>query len=294
MLGGGRRQACARDVQERPVAHAPDIEAPGRGCRSAASRQASSRSSGISSSRAKSFAVPVGITASLMPARAAGAATQAREPSPPATTSASGCDEMASSAASSGNSETSSPCSPKASGDVLVRPRIPSPGSSAARSKASGERSDERRLRLSERFRRLPCRPRRVRGLRSRWMGAAEDERLREYERGFRRAGLPLFIAERSAATDIFNRAVPLIGFVFLVEVLRRAQPRMVAARERRGGRGGPRPSSWSGSSSSTAHAGGRPSRSRRTSARPSSPRFVHRAGASCRSSSAASGSARS
>ena len=44
--------------------------------------------------------------------------------------------------------------------------------------------------------------------------------RLREYERGFRRAGLPLFIAERSAATDIFNRAVPLIGFVFLVEVL--------------------------------------------------------------------------
>ena len=51
-------------------------------------------------------------------------------------------------------------------------------------------------------------------------MGAAEDERLREYERGFRRAGLPLFIADRSAATDIFNRAVPLIGFVFLVEVL--------------------------------------------------------------------------
>ncbi len=51
-------------------------------------------------------------------------------------------------------------------------------------------------------------------------MEAAGDERLREYERGFRRAGLPLFIAERSAATDIFNRAVPLIGFVFLAEVL--------------------------------------------------------------------------
>jgi hypothetical protein len=51
-------------------------------------------------------------------------------------------------------------------------------------------------------------------------MEAAGDERLREYERGFRRAGLPLFIADRSAATDIFNRAVPLIGFVFLVEVL--------------------------------------------------------------------------
>jgi hypothetical protein len=49
---------------------------------------------------------------------------------------------------------------------------------------------------------------------------ATEDARLREYERGFRRAGLPLFIADRSAATDIFNRAVPLIGFVFLIEVL--------------------------------------------------------------------------
>jgi hypothetical protein len=51
-------------------------------------------------------------------------------------------------------------------------------------------------------------------------MEAASEDRLREYERGFRHAGLPLFIAERSAATDIFNRAVPLIGFVFLVEVL--------------------------------------------------------------------------
>ncbi len=71
--------------------------------------------------------------------------------------------------------------------------------------------------------------------------GTAEDERLREYERGFRRAGLPLFIAERSAATDIFNRAVPLIGFVFLAEVLRRAQPRVVASGQRRGGGGGAR-----------------------------------------------------
>ena len=50
-------------------------------------------------------------------------------------------------------------------------------------------------------------------------MSAAEEERLRDYERGFRRAGLPLFIAERSAATDIFNRAAPLIAFVFLAEV---------------------------------------------------------------------------
>jgi hypothetical protein len=51
-------------------------------------------------------------------------------------------------------------------------------------------------------------------------MEAAGDDRLREYERAFRRAGLPLFIAERSAATDIFNRAAPLIAFVFMAEVL--------------------------------------------------------------------------
>ncbi len=51
-------------------------------------------------------------------------------------------------------------------------------------------------------------------------MGSADETALREYERSFHRAGLPLFIAERSAATDIFNRAVPLIGFVFLAEVL--------------------------------------------------------------------------
>ena len=53
-----------------------------------------------------------------------------------------------------------------------------------------------------------------------RQMGASQDARLREYERGFHRAGLPLFIAERSAATDVFNRAVPLLGFVFLAEML--------------------------------------------------------------------------
>jgi hypothetical protein len=46
------------------------------------------------------------------------------------------------------------------------------------------------------------------------------DERLGEYEQGFHRAGLPLFIAERSAATDIFNRAVPLLGLIFLGEML--------------------------------------------------------------------------
>jgi hypothetical protein len=49
-------------------------------------------------------------------------------------------------------------------------------------------------------------------------VGANDAER--EYEARFRRAGLPLFIAERSAATDVFNRAVPLLGLVFLGEML--------------------------------------------------------------------------
>lgn len=46
------------------------------------------------------------------------------------------------------------------------------------------------------------------------------DERLGEFEQKFRRAGLPLFIADRSAATDIFNRAAPLLGLIFLGEML--------------------------------------------------------------------------
>ena len=51
-------------------------------------------------------------------------------------------------------------------------------------------------------------------------MRAEDSERLAEYERGFRRAGLPLFIADRSAASDVFNRAVPFLGLVFLGETL--------------------------------------------------------------------------
>jgi hypothetical protein len=43
---------------------------------------------------------------------------------------------------------------------------------------------------------------------------------LADYEHRFRRAGLPLFIEDYSPATDIFNRAVPLLGFVFFAEVL--------------------------------------------------------------------------
>ena len=41
-----------------------------------------------------------------------------------------------------------------------------------------------------------------------------------EYERRFRRAGLPLFIAGHSAATDAFNRGVPFLTLVFAGELL--------------------------------------------------------------------------
>ena len=43
---------------------------------------------------------------------------------------------------------------------------------------------------------------------------------LTEYERRFRRAGLPLFIADYSATQDIFTRAAPLLGLVFIGEML--------------------------------------------------------------------------
>jgi len=46
------------------------------------------------------------------------------------------------------------------------------------------------------------------------------DARLREYERRFRRAGLPLWIEGYSASRDVFNRAVPLLGLVFFGEML--------------------------------------------------------------------------
>ncbi len=42
---------------------------------------------------------------------------------------------------------------------------------------------------------------------------------LADYERRFRRAGLPLFIAGYSASTDVFNRAVPLMALVFVGEL---------------------------------------------------------------------------
>lgn len=41
-----------------------------------------------------------------------------------------------------------------------------------------------------------------------------------EYERNFRRAGLPLLMEDYSPASDIFNRAVPLLGLVLILETL--------------------------------------------------------------------------
>jgi hypothetical protein len=40
-----------------------------------------------------------------------------------------------------------------------------------------------------------------------------------DYERQFRRAGLPLFIDDYSASRDVFTRAAPLLTLVFLVEM---------------------------------------------------------------------------
>ncbi|MDX6664110.1 MAG: hypothetical protein QOG68_316, partial [Solirubrobacteraceae bacterium] len=45
-------------------------------------------------------------------------------------------------------------------------------------------------------------------------------DELAALERGFHRAGLPSFIAERTASNDIWTRAVPLLAVVFGFEVL--------------------------------------------------------------------------
>jgi len=47
--------------------------------------------------------------------------------------------------------------------------------------------------------------------------GVGEPE---DYERRFRRAGLPLFIEDRSAREDVWTRAAPLLTLVFLGEML--------------------------------------------------------------------------
>jgi hypothetical protein len=48
----------------------------------------------------------------------------------------------------------------------------------------------------------------------------ARDRRIKELERGFRSAGLPLLIEGYSATEDIFTRAIPLLALVFVVEIL--------------------------------------------------------------------------
>jgi MFS family permease len=49
---------------------------------------------------------------------------------------------------------------------------------------------------------------------------AARDQRLADYERRFRRAGLPLLSEDYSARSDVFNRAFPLLALVLLAELL--------------------------------------------------------------------------
>jgi hypothetical protein len=46
------------------------------------------------------------------------------------------------------------------------------------------------------------------------------DPRLADYEARFRRAGLPLFVAGTTARTEVWTRAVPVLGLVFIGEVL--------------------------------------------------------------------------
>jgi hypothetical protein len=45
------------------------------------------------------------------------------------------------------------------------------------------------------------------------------QERIRELERSFRRAGLPNLIEDYSAAEDVFTRALPFLTLVFLLEI---------------------------------------------------------------------------
>jgi hypothetical protein len=48
----------------------------------------------------------------------------------------------------------------------------------------------------------------------------SSGEQVAAYERQFRRAGLPLFVEGFSASTNVFNRAAPVLGLVFLAEIL--------------------------------------------------------------------------
>ena len=48
----------------------------------------------------------------------------------------------------------------------------------------------------------------------------ADEQRIRELERGFRRDGLPNLIVDLSATEDVFTRAVPFLVVVFMLEVV--------------------------------------------------------------------------
>lgn len=48
----------------------------------------------------------------------------------------------------------------------------------------------------------------------------SERDELAEFERHFRRSGLPLFIEDYSASEDVFNRASVLLAMVFVAEVV--------------------------------------------------------------------------
>ena len=48
----------------------------------------------------------------------------------------------------------------------------------------------------------------------------ADQQRIRELERGFRRDGLPNLIVDLSATEDVFTRAIPFLTVVFMLEVV--------------------------------------------------------------------------
>jgi hypothetical protein len=52
------------------------------------------------------------------------------------------------------------------------------------------------------------------------WTSRRSDHRIRELERRFRSAGLPLLAEDYSATEDVFNRAIPLLAVVFVLEIL--------------------------------------------------------------------------
>jgi hypothetical protein len=43
---------------------------------------------------------------------------------------------------------------------------------------------------------------------------------LDDYERRFRRAGLPMLVEDRTAREDVWTRASPLLGLVLVIEAL--------------------------------------------------------------------------